>query len=88
MQLDIEEACRGFLDLARAACAGVCASIFSDAPFAELFFRMYAAEEWLAGTLTGTVMATLEDYLDEYEHYILPAFFKRCACRLAVSAFG
>ena len=40
-QLDIEDACRGFLDLAKAACTGVCASIFSDPAFAELFHRMY-----------------------------------------------
>ncbi len=36
------------------------------------------SEEWQSGELTGTVLATLEDYLEEYEHYVLPAFFKRC----------
>ncbi len=35
------------------------------------------SEEWQSGELTGTVLATLEDYLEEYEHYVLPAFFKR-----------
>ena len=86
-QLDIEDACRGFLDLAKAACAGVCGSIFSDPAFAELFHRMYCSDEWQRGDLTGTVLATLEDYLEEYEHYILPAFFKRCG-RVPESCFG
>ena len=76
----MEVACRGFLELAKGACAGVCGSIFSDAAFTELFYRMYGgSEDWLSGTLTGTVVATLEDYMEEYEQYILPAFFKRCA---------
>ena len=47
-QLDIEDACRGFLDLAKAACAGVCGSIFSDPAFAELFHRMYCRRAALA----------------------------------------
>lgn len=76
----MEEACRGFLELAKTACGGICASIFSDGAFAELFYRMYAgSEDWVGGRLTGTIVATLEDYLDEYQQYILPSFFKRCA---------
>ena len=41
------------------------------------------SEEWQRGDLTGTVLATLEDYLEEYEHYVLPAFFKRCGAQVA-----
>ena len=40
------------------------------------------SEEWQSGDLTGTVLATLEDYLEEYEHYVLPAFFKRCGVNM------
>ena len=44
----------------------------------KCFVQLHDSEEWQSGDLTGTVLATLEDYLEEYEHYVLPAFFKRC----------
>lgn len=40
--LDVEEACRGFLDLAKEAAAACVAVVFSDPAFAELFQRLYS----------------------------------------------
>ena len=76
----MEEACRGFLDLAKGAAGGICGSIFGDGALVELFYRMYAGgEDWAGGRLVSTIVATLEDYLEEYQQYIMPSFFKRCA---------
>lgn len=40
--LDVEEACRGFLDLAKEGAAACVAVVFSDPAFAELFQRLYS----------------------------------------------
>jgi hypothetical protein len=42
-----------------------------------VFHKLYSSEEWLNGSITGAVVATLDDYLEEYEQYIEPSFFKR-----------
>jgi len=45
--LDVEEACRGFLDLAKEGAAACVAVVFSDPAFADLFQRLYS--RWAAG---------------------------------------
>ncbi|KAK9812960.1 hypothetical protein WJX72_006516 [[Myrmecia] bisecta] len=78
-KLDIELQCRGFLELAKAAVAQLVGSIFSDTDFAELFHKLYGTDEWKAGVITGSILATLGDYFGDYETLIEASFFKRLA---------
>lgn len=39
--LDVEPACRGFLDLAKEGVAACVAAVFADPAFADLFLRLY-----------------------------------------------
>ncbi|PSC69331.1 exocyst complex component Sec6 [Micractinium conductrix] len=77
--LDVEDACRGFLDLAKEGAAGCVATVFSDPAFADLFSRVACSEEWKRGELTGSVLATLEDFLQDFERMVQPAFYRRLA---------
>lgn len=75
--LDIEQQCRGFLDLSKTATAQLVTSIFADAAFAELFTKLCGTEEWRKGEITGSILATISDYLNDYERLIEASFFKR-----------
>lgn len=80
-RLDIENQCRGFLELAKEAVGHLVASIFSDAAFAELFHKLYCSEEWQNGETTLSILATLGDYFEDYETLIEHSWFKRCMLR-------
>jgi len=80
-RLDIENQCRGFLELAKEAVGHLVASVFSDAAFAELFHKLYCSEEWQSGETTHSILATLGDYFEDYETLIEPSWFKRCVLR-------
>lgn len=75
--LDIEEQCRGFLDLAKAATALLVKSMFSDTAFLDLFNKLCCSEDWKQGSVTASVLATLGDYLDDFKCMLQEAFFKR-----------
>lgn len=140
--LDIEDACRGFLELAKEGAAACVAVVFADPAFADLFQRLYCrwgvsrsgmdvrwgvstvggalrregssvaetasradalrllrfalpclpaacrltyilpclpphSEEWRGGGVTGSVLATLEDFLQDFERMVQPAFYRR-----------
>ncbi|KAI3425101.1 hypothetical protein D9Q98_008479 [Chlorella vulgaris] len=77
--LDVEAACRGFLDLAKEGAAACVAVVFSDPAFADLFTRLYWTEEWRSGDVTSSVLATLEDFLQDFERMVLPTFYRRLA---------
>lgn len=51
--LDVEPACRGFLELAKEGVAACVAAVFSDPAFADLFPRLYCRRAPLAGCLAG-----------------------------------
>ena len=78
-RLDVEAQCRGFLELSKEAVAHLVSSIFSDGAFIELFHRAFCSEEWQLGVTTASVLATLGDYLEEFEHLLEAFWFKRCA---------
>ena len=75
--LDIEQQCRGFLDLSKTATAQLVTSIFADVAFAELFTKLCGTEEWRKGEVTGSILATISDYLNDYERLVEASFFKR-----------
>lgn len=78
-RLDVEAQCRGFLELSKEAVAHLVSSIFSDTAFIELFHRAFCSEEWQQGATTASILATVGDYLEEFEHLIEAFWFKRCA---------
>jgi exocyst complex component 3 len=79
-RLDVDTQCRGFLELAKEAVSHLAASIFSDAAFIELFHKAFASEEWQQGVTTASILATVGDYLEDFEHLIEAFWFKRCGC--------
>lgn len=78
-QLDVEEACRGFLDVAKEAAAALVASVFADPAFADLLTRLCCTDEWRAGGVTASVLATLEDFLQDFQRWVEPGFCRRLA---------
>jgi exocyst complex component 3 len=72
--------CRGFLELAKEAVGDLVNSIFADQAFMELFHKLYCSDEWLSGSTTASIIATLGDYFDDYEKLIELSWFKRSAC--------
>lgn len=75
--LDIEEQCRGFLDVAKAATALLVKSMFSDSAFLDLFNKLCCSDDWKQGTTTASILATLADYLADFKRMLEDAFFKR-----------
>ncbi|CAK0787040.1 hypothetical protein CVIRNUC_010256 [Coccomyxa viridis] len=78
-RLDVEAQCRGFLELSKEAVSHLVSSIFSDAAFLELFHKLFCSEDWQQGTTTDSILATVGDYLEEFEHLIEAFWFKRLA---------
>ena len=77
--LDIDVACRGFVELAKEATAACVATVFADPAFADLFSRVAAGEEWRSGVLVGSIVATLEDFIQDFQRMVDPNFFRRYA---------
>ena len=75
--LDIEEQCRGFLDLAKAATGLLVKSLFSDTAFLDLFNKLCCSEDWKQGAVTASILATLGDYLEDFMRMLEEAFFRR-----------
>ena len=78
-KLDIEAQCRGFLVLAKSAVAHLVGTIFGDSALTELFQKLYCSEDWQQGVATGSILATLGDYFDDFKLLLEPTFFKRRA---------
>ena len=78
-RLDVEAQCRGFLELSKEAVSHLVSSIFSDAAFLEVFHKLFCSEDWQQGTTTDSILATVGDYLEEFEHLIEAFWFKRYA---------
>ena len=78
-RLDVEAQCRGFLELSKEAVSHLVSSIFSDAAFLELFHKLFCSKDWQQGTSTDSILATVGDYLEEFEHLIEAFWFKRYA---------
>lgn len=75
--LDIEEQCRGFLELCKAAVHLLVGTIFNDGAVLEVFFKLYNSEEWRQGVTTRTIIETLKDYLEDYEQLVEASFYRR-----------
>ena len=76
-KVDIDAACRGFMDLAKLAMAALVESMFSFPPFLQLFHKLYCSPEWTAGDASASILKTMQDFFDDYEVALEPSFFKR-----------
>lgn len=80
-QLDVEEVCRGFLDVAKVATYRVAETMYNDPGMSTQLKAMYATgnAEYLAGRTTATLVATLKDYFNDFKVWVTPSFVKRVA---------
>jgi len=76
---DINAACRGFLSLAHEGVIALVAVVFSDPGFQDLFPKLHCTEEWRSGVVMGSLLATLQDFLQDFERMLEPAWYKRLA---------
>jgi hypothetical protein len=67
------------LEIAKLASVKLVDVIFQEAPFIELFQKLYHTPDWVDGSATGSILATLNDYFQDYERFIEPSNFKRQA---------
>ncbi len=81
-QESAEGAARGFRRLAREAAAAAVGVVFSDPGFGELFARVGCSDEWRAGVATGSVLATLDDFMGDFQRWLEPPLAARLAAAL------
>ncbi|KAF6256967.1 exocyst complex component Sec6-domain-containing protein [Scenedesmus sp. NREL 46B-D3] len=76
-QLDVEDACRAFLDLARAWGQRLVDLMYTDAGLAEQWRHMYSSADWLTGKTCATLLATIGDYFNDITTFVEPGFCRR-----------
>lgn len=76
-ELDVEEVCRAFLDLAKAWSRRLIEMMYSDAGLLDQWRKMYCSNEWLSGQTTATILATIGDYFNDITTFVEPGFCKR-----------
>ncbi|KIY92823.1 hypothetical protein MNEG_15140, partial [Monoraphidium neglectum] len=78
-KLDVEETCRSFLEVAKSMAGAISAEVMRDAGLGDQFGRLYSHSDWVAGTTTATILATLQDYFGDISTFVEPGFAKRVA---------
>ena len=78
-EIDIEETCRGFLDVAKVASKHLSDHIFNDAGMSSLLKSLFNTPEWSSGKITATIIATVKDYMGDVSSMIEQNFVKRVA---------
>ncbi|GFR49228.1 hypothetical protein Agub_g11227 [Astrephomene gubernaculifera] len=80
-QLDVEEVCRGFLEVAKTAAQRAVELLLNDPGMSTQIKGMYgtANTEYLSGRVTATLLATLRDYFSDLRSWVAPPFLKRVA---------
>lgn len=65
------------MELAKLAMTGLVQFIFADTAFSGLFHKLYCSSEWTGGNTTASILATLQDFLKDYEEWVEATSFKR-----------
>ncbi|GLC43723.1 hypothetical protein PLESTM_001508500 [Pleodorina starrii] len=80
-QLDIEDVCRGFLEVAKLATQRAVQIMFNDPGLSNQVKGLYGSgsTEYLNGRTTATLIATLRDYFTDLKVWVAPSFLKRMA---------
>lgn len=76
-QNDIRDACQAFQELGNNAVARCVEVVFSDPGFGELFGRVACSDAWVGGTVTGSVLATLDDFFQDFERWMQRSLYLR-----------
>lgn len=77
--VDIEEACRGFLQVAKVAVDFVALCIIGDDGIGEIVNTQLFGSDWCTGRVTEVLLATLEDYMQDVSRWIEKSFCSRVA---------
>jgi hypothetical protein len=75
-QVDVLEACQAFVELSQEAAAACVGIVFSDPGLVELVGRVACTEQWATGVATSSVLATLEDFLQDFRRWLEPPPFQ------------
>ncbi|KAK9134365.1 hypothetical protein Syun_013695 [Stephania yunnanensis] len=75
-QVNFEDTCKGFLEVAKEAVHQTVEVIFEDPGVQELLAKIYQ-KEWLEGLVTEYLVATFGDYFTDVKMYIEDRSFKR-----------
>ncbi|KMZ56807.1 Exocyst complex component SEC6 [Zostera marina] len=77
-QINFEDACKGFLEVAKEAIKRAVLVIFEDPGVQELLAKIYK-KDWLDGAVTEYLIATFADYFSDVKGYIEERSFRRFA---------
>ncbi|KAH6782432.1 SEC6 [Perilla frutescens var. hirtella] len=75
-QVNFEDTCKGFLEVAKEAVHQTVSVIFEDPGVQELLIKLYH-KDWLEGQVTEYLVATFGDYFTDVKMYIEERSFRR-----------
>lgn len=75
-KLQAEDVYRGFLEVSKTATKKLVESVFNDPGMLGLTKKLYQSE-WLSGEATSSLVATLQDYLEDFRIVLDASVFKR-----------
>ncbi|XP_027149986.1 exocyst complex component SEC6 [Coffea eugenioides] len=75
-QVNFEDTCKGFLEVAKEAVHQTVSVIFEDPGVLELLVKLYQ-KDWLEGQVTEYLVATFGDYFTDVKMYIEERSFRR-----------
>ncbi|GMH23376.1 hypothetical protein Nepgr_025219 [Nepenthes gracilis] len=75
-QVNFEDTCKGFLEVAKEAVHQTVAVIFEDPGVQDLLVKLYQ-KEWCEGQVTECLVATFGDYFTDIKMYIEERSFRR-----------
>ncbi|KAK4428426.1 Exocyst complex component SEC6, partial [Sesamum alatum] len=75
-QVNFEDACKGFLEVAKEAVHQTVSVIFEDPGVQELLVKLYQ-KDWMEGQVTEYLVATFGDYFTDVKMYIEERSFRR-----------
>ena len=76
-EAELADACASFKSVGEVAIAACVEAVFADPGFGELFGCVGNSDKWLGGTVTGSVLATLEDFLHDFDTWLQPPLYTR-----------
>lgn len=69
-QYDLVQSCQVFVDVADVALVCCVDAVFADPGFGELFKKIGCSSAWVSGTVTGSVLATLDDFMQDFRRWL------------------
>ncbi|GAA0140013.1 membrane traffic protein [Lithospermum erythrorhizon] len=75
-QVNFEDTCKGFLEVAKEAVHQTVSVIFEDPGVQELLVKLYH-KDWIEGQVTEYLVATFSDYFTDVKMYIEERSFRR-----------